>query len=166
MVNLIDLLDQPGERLIVGSDAAAHQFGGAQSLCVGPMVVEPSTAGIDMNDTGVFIGRAIVEGLAGGYELKRSVACAAKPHQNPDCRQTIEIRSEMPHDGGQLLHGDETRFPDLAGVRSAYECSKRINPNDKYSKKAAFRQRQTDPVIRFRQAIAHRYACVLHVNAV
>jgi hypothetical protein len=145
MVDLVDLLDQAGERLIVGSDTAAHQFGGAHSLSIWPVVVEPSTASIDMNDTRVFIGRAIMEGLTGGHKLKRRVACAAKPHQNPDCRQTIEIRSEMPHDGGQLLHGDETRFPDLAGVRSAYECSKRINPTDKYSKKAVFRQRRIDP---------------------
>jgi hypothetical protein len=110
------------------------------------MMVEPSTASIDMDDTRVLVGRAIVEGLAGRYEFKRSVACAAKPHQNPDCRQTIEIRSEMPHDGGQLLHGNETRFPDLAGIRSAcmIPCSKRIDPNNKYSKKAVFRQRQTD----------------------
>jgi hypothetical protein len=40
VVDLIDLLDQSGKRLIVGSDAAAYQFSGAQSLCVGPMVVE------------------------------------------------------------------------------------------------------------------------------
>jgi hypothetical protein len=83
------------------------------------MVVELSTAGIDMNDVGVFIGWTIVKRLTGRDKLKRGIACAAESHQNPDCCQAIEIRSEMPHNGGQLLHSDESRFPDLPGVSCA-----------------------------------------------
>lgn len=68
------------------------------------MMIVAAATGVDVDDVRLGVGRLAMQGCAGGDKAQLGVGSTTEANQNPDRREAIQVRGEVPHDGRRLLH--------------------------------------------------------------
>jgi hypothetical protein len=95
IVKTCHLLHHAAECLVIGGDHAPHQFRSTQGAIGLLMMIEASSARINMQNLGVCIWRTVIQGAAGWHKDKVGVLQTAHAHQYPDGDQTVKIGGKM-----------------------------------------------------------------------